>query len=190
MILKNEIGFTLVEITIAMALLSTAIVGATVTFISLSNLHQKTIAVQDVQQQTRYVVESIQRDITNGSSIYEETGAGPDTLVIESGLVSRQEVRYYVDSHPIGGGQTIFRQLCSGTTVTGASCEVAAPMTSSDVTLSAGSTDFIEWYDGSSLYGNDYVTITLSYDKNADLAAEDDENYHNFELSTLVSIRN
>lgn len=187
-------GFTLTEVTIAMAILSVAITGAAATFITLSRLHQKTLAIQEIQQEARFVIESIERDVANSSNVYtrEILDGAPvdgdpsnDILVIESGIVDRQEIRYTIET--IDGVRRPYRQLC--TTITNGSglCsgEAKAAMTSSDIQLVAGS--FSKYTSAQTGTGAGLVALSMSFEKNSDLTREDPY-FSAYEVNSVVSV--
>lgn len=62
-------GFTLVELTIAMALLSSGIMASVLTFTTISRVQQHSIAIRTVQQNSRYILSGLAQDIRNASVI-------------------------------------------------------------------------------------------------------------------------
>ncbi len=66
--MRREDGITLVEVVIGMALLSSAMITASLTFTSISKLQQKGATQRAVQQNGRYVLEGIARDIRNAKA--------------------------------------------------------------------------------------------------------------------------
>ncbi|MFI5240539.1 MAG: PilW family protein [Candidatus Saccharimonadia bacterium] len=75
-IVSKQTGFTLMEIVVGMALLSTTTILATISYASISRLQQHGAAVRGVQQNSRYVLEAVARDIRNSTSICIVIGPG------------------------------------------------------------------------------------------------------------------
>ena len=137
------------------------------------------------------MVESIERDISNGSGVYtREKSNGPDDgnpandmLVIESGLVNEQEVRYYFSDD----GKQVFKQLCSQVTASVAFCDgQEAAMLSNDIEVVRGSIQYVS--STVSTTGAGFVELSFALQKNGDLAP-DDPYFKHFEISTIVSLR-
>jgi prepilin-type N-terminal cleavage/methylation domain-containing protein len=62
-------GFTLIEITIATALLATGMLTAVSSYTAISKLQQKGQAVRTVQQSSRYMLDQIERDVRNAATV-------------------------------------------------------------------------------------------------------------------------
>lgn len=73
--MKNDNGITLVEVIIGLALLSGAIMTATASFIAISRLQQKSATVRTVQQNGRFVLDDIIRNIRNSTIVTVPGGA-------------------------------------------------------------------------------------------------------------------
>lgn len=67
--MRRQNGFTLVEITIAMALLSSGILASVMTFATISKLQQHSIAIRTVQQNSRYILSGLAQDIRDATVI-------------------------------------------------------------------------------------------------------------------------
>jgi len=187
-------GFTLTEVTIAMAILSVAITGAAATFITLSRLHQKTIAIQEIQQESRFVVESIERDIANSSNVYtremtlgvpDDGDPSNDMLVIESGIIDRQEIRYTIETD--AGRRRPYRQLCTTVTNGAGLCtgQAKAPMTSSDIFLVSG--QFTKYTSAQTGTGAGLVALSMTFEKNSNLTREDPY-FSAYQVNSAVSV--
>lgn len=67
--LRSQRGLTLVEIVVTMALLSSALTVAVLAYTSISKLQQKGISVRAVQQNGRYALETVVREIRNSAGV-------------------------------------------------------------------------------------------------------------------------
>jgi prepilin-type N-terminal cleavage/methylation domain-containing protein len=56
-------GFTIVEVIIGMAILSVAMLIATLGFTTIVRLQEKAQTAQNIQQNARYIAEAINRDV-------------------------------------------------------------------------------------------------------------------------------
>lgn len=99
-------GFTLVEAVIASAILSTTMLIAALAFTTIVQLQQKGAAVRHVQQSTRYILETISRDIRN-SDTYVMSSSGDD-LLLPNGVNPKDKIRYNYNS----SAQDVFRLRC------------------------------------------------------------------------------
>jgi prepilin-type N-terminal cleavage/methylation domain-containing protein len=72
--LLREQGFTLLEITIVTALLSAAMLITVVSYTSIARLQQKGVVARSVQQNGRYALEAMTRDIRNAAAVTVPTG--------------------------------------------------------------------------------------------------------------------
>ncbi len=102
-------GFTLVEIVIGMALISAAMVVAVLGFTTIVQLQQKAQTAQHVQQNTRYFMETISRDVRN-SDLYQLSHSGTQ-LLLPNSINNDAEIRYRYN--PEGEGH-LYRLSCSG----------------------------------------------------------------------------
>jgi prepilin-type N-terminal cleavage/methylation domain-containing protein len=100
---SKQAGFTLMEIVIGMALLSSAMVVASVSYASISRLQQKGAAGRATQQNGRFAIESMVRDIRNGATV---TVPDATTLVITNSLSDGGTVTYKLT------GTQLDRQAC------------------------------------------------------------------------------
>ena len=103
-------GFTMVEVVIAMAILTLTMVVGVAAFTNMIQMQQKNETIRNVQQTTRYVSEMIARDIRNANN-YELTH-DPVQLTLPNSLTEdERSVRYtYVESSD--GENHIYRVRC------------------------------------------------------------------------------
>lgn len=172
---RDSRGFTLTEITIALTLLSVALVGAVSTFITLSRLHRKTITVQTLQNESRFITESIARDVRNGSKVFNPAGT-PDELVIVGGFAGDVEIRYYYDTTD----KKVYREQCVASV-----CE-AAVMNSEEVTAELAVMNVTS--ENSGLNRTGFVSLSFSFDHGGDLV-QNDPNFDSYDVYTIVAIR-
>lgn len=101
--IKSQGGFTLMEIVIGMALLSSAMVVAGVTYSSISRLQQKGAAGRLTQQNGRFALESMVRDVRNAATV---TVPSPTSLTVTNSLSDGGTVTYTLN------GTQLDRQAC------------------------------------------------------------------------------
>ncbi|MEX0749096.1 MAG: prepilin-type N-terminal cleavage/methylation domain-containing protein [Candidatus Saccharimonadales bacterium] len=111
--MNNQHGFTLVEVAISMAILSVTMMVATMGFISIVRLQEKAESVRNVQQTTRYALETITRDVRNANT-YSLSDNGRQIL-LPNALTPSAQVRY---TYIVDDG--IYRVQC------GVSCPTSA----------------------------------------------------------------
>lgn len=88
-------GFTLVEATIAATILSVTMLIAALAFTTIVHLQQKAATVRQVQQNTRYILETISRDVRNATD-YNLVSA--QELHLPNSLRPNEQLRYMYDS--------------------------------------------------------------------------------------------
>lgn len=101
---SQQSGFTLIEAVIAATILSVTMLVATLAFTTIVQLQQKAATVRQVQQNTRYIVEAISRDIRNANL---HTLNGTD-LRLANSLNPDDRIRYDYDS----ATQAVYRLRC------------------------------------------------------------------------------
>ena len=104
----RERGFTLVEVVITTALLSSAILVFAMIFISISRLQVKTGTARSTQQSGRYILEQMGRDIRSSSAI--STPSGTCLLITPDTQFGGGQISYSYDS----AQSTIWRNVIGG----------------------------------------------------------------------------
>lgn len=97
----RERGFTLVELVITTALLSSALLTFALIFVSITRLQVKTASARTAQQSGRYILEQMTRDIRSSAKI---TNPSPDCLTI-------------IADTQFGGGQISYKYDAASATV-------------------------------------------------------------------------
>lgn len=97
-------GFTLVEAVISASILSVTMLVATLAFTTIVQLQQKAATVRQVQQNTRYVLETISRDVRNSTHF---TLVSTSEVRLPNSLDPKEQIIYGLDS-----GQ-VYRLRCS-----------------------------------------------------------------------------
>lgn len=173
MMLRQQAGLTLVEVTIGMALLSTALLVANMTYVSISKLQQKGISTRQVQQNGRYAMEIISRDIRNSDIAVMPAGNPGTALYLTNSLNGAQQVRYTYDQT----SQTIQREICnptcSGQRTSISSEGVRIPNVRYDLQQGTGR----------------FVQISMRVEQKTQGLAATDTYYQAFDLNTSVALR-
>lgn len=93
----NQRGMTLIEIVIGMALLSTMMMVAVLSYTSIAKLQQKDTQVRGVQQSGRYVLEAMVRDIRDSASFTLDEST--KKLTLHNSISNKLQISYvYVDT--------------------------------------------------------------------------------------------
>jgi prepilin-type N-terminal cleavage/methylation domain-containing protein len=131
-------GFTLIEVLVAMAIFSTAIMVAFSIFISSQNLQQRTLAIQRGQSDARYALELIARKFRLGEIDYEYYVSNGIILTNPAEILALRDsdglpVRFQLASEAI--------QICTNFTQEGMSksgselCNAWADITPNNITI-------------------------------------------------------
>ena len=104
----KERGFTIIELVITTALLSSALLVFAMIFVSITRLQVKTAASRSAQETGRYVLEQMARDIRSSAAI---SSSGSDCLVITAdNQTGGGKIAYQYD----GSTTMIWRNTSSG----------------------------------------------------------------------------
>lgn len=106
--MSNQYGFTLVEVIVSMAIFSITMTVATMSFITIVRLQERAETVRNVQQTTRYALETITRDVRNANTY--SLSANGRQLLLPNALTPSSQIRY---TFVPGGG--IYRTRCGVT---------------------------------------------------------------------------
>lgn len=116
---KTETGFTLIELLVAMAVFSLIVVSIAGIFVSILNAQRKAIALQVTQEASRFLLESMAKEIrmsvlnSYGSNYVDITNPDGDrfTYVFSGGQLYRQGQLISPDSIEIvSGGFNVIQQ--------------------------------------------------------------------------------
>ena len=95
--IKNK-GFTLIELIVAMAVFSLIVVTMGATAVSVIKTQRKAIALQNVQESARYILESVSKEIRM-SKIRSDAGNGETTLKITNS--KGEDINYQFNSNKL-----------------------------------------------------------------------------------------
>jgi len=104
--MKNK-GFTLIELLIAMAVFSLIVVTMGATAVSIIKSQRKSFALQKSQENARYILESVSKEIRM-SVINSDDSAGSPVTVLDITNSKGENVEYWFNS------QMLQRQVDSG----------------------------------------------------------------------------
>lgn len=173
--MKNDSGITLVEVIIGLALLSGAIMTATASFIAISRLQQKSATVRTVQQNGRFVLDDIIRNIRNSTIVTLPSGATPGTCIsLAGGTDAAADTITYANVAGTG--------LVSNTT---GSCLTGSAVATGDTRISAATFTIGQPTDNSKQFVNVDLTIEQG---DASIAATDPYAYK-YDLTTSIELR-
>jgi prepilin-type N-terminal cleavage/methylation domain-containing protein len=85
-------GFTIVEVIIGMAILSVAMLIATLGFTTIVRLQEKAQTAQNIQQNARYIAEAINRDVRSSDNY--QLRKDPPQLLLPNSIDDASMVRY------------------------------------------------------------------------------------------------
>lgn len=106
--MKND-GFTIVEVIISMAILSVALLVATLGFTTVVSLQEKAQTAQGIQQNVRYIAEVLNRDVRSSDTYELQTSSPPPQLLLPNSINEDSMVRYTYN--PEGEGH-VYRYPC------------------------------------------------------------------------------
>jgi prepilin-type N-terminal cleavage/methylation domain-containing protein len=112
--MKHESGFTLMEVIIGLSLFSAMTIVATMSYTAISKLNQRGTAIRNVQQNGRYMLEGIVRDVRAAKSVCVYVGGvcNPSTNATGAGIRIVQNDSTTVEYRYDSGGSRILRQVC------------------------------------------------------------------------------
>lgn len=168
--IKRQDGLTLVELTIGIALLSTTLVVANLSYTSISRLQQRGIATREVQQSGRYVLEAISRDIRNSDVAVLRSSSG---LRLINSLNGSQTIEYSYE------GNRVLRRVCGpdGT------CGAAVSISGDTVRINR-----VEYQLGDDPESN-FIKIALQVQQSTEGLLPSDNFYQSYDLTTNVALR-
>ena len=173
--MRNEKGVTLVEVIIGLALLSGAIMTATASFIAISRLQQKSATVRTVQQNGRFVMDDIIRNIRNSTIVTLPALAPPGSCItLAGGTEAATQTRTYAFTTANG--------LISNTT---GSCTVGAPVATGDTRITAASFAIGQPSPGS----KQFVNVDLTVEQGDAAIVATDPYAYKYDLTTTIELR-
>ena len=174
--MRNERGVTLVEVIIGLALLSGAIMTATASFIAISRLQQKSATVRTVQQNGRFVMDDIIRNIRNSTTVtLPALALTPGSCItLAGGTEAAALSRTYAFTTTNG--------LFSNTT---GSCTIGAPVATGDTRITAASFRIGQPSAGS----KQFVDVDLTVQQGDTTIAATDPYAYKYDLTTSIELR-
>ena len=170
--MRNERGVTLVEVIIGLALLSGAIMTATASFIAISRLQQKSATVRTVQQNGRFVMDDIIRNIRNSTTV---TPILPGSCItLAGGTEAAAPTLTYAFTAANG--------LISNTHQ---SCTVGDPVATGDTRITTGSFRIGQPSPGS----KQFVDVDLTVQQGDTTIAATDPYAYKYDLTTSIELR-
>lgn len=169
----NNRGFTLVELVIAMAIFSLAVFAAVGLFVSIVRGERRNQDIRYVQQNSRYIVESVSRDIRVAQTVNVE--AGNESIVVSNERQLGSRIRYALD------GDDITREICSGTSST-ACTGTGVPINPDGIEVESFSVEQTRSESDLIYYWISIVTKRVGYD-------DDDPDQYTYRLETTVTNR-
>jgi len=171
----NERGVTLVEVIIGLALLSGAIMTATASFIAISRLQQKSATVRTVQQNGRFVMDDLIRNIRNSAIVTVPAGATAGTCISLAGGsdATTPTVTY---AYVTGTG------LVSNAT---GNCHSGSVVATGDTRITAATFNVGQPAAG----GKQFVNVDLTVEQGDATIAATDPNAYKYNLTTSIQLR-
>lgn len=121
----DQSGFTLMEIVIGMALLSSAMVVAAISYASISRLQQKGAAGRVTQQSGRFALENMVRDVRNAAAV---TVPNATSLAVTNSLSDGGTVTYRLNGTQLDRESCLIdssgASTCNTTAVSGSTVRV------------------------------------------------------------------
>src|SRR3989344_487614 len=176
---RKRVGFTLLEMVVAMAVFSIAVLAATGAMLSVSNARVKAANLQNVQDNIRYALDLMARELRTGSGYAVDGCAGfraEGPQIIFTNQAGNQRGYCWWDA----GGRGEIRRI-----VGSQACDAAAPLSGENVTVERLSF-WAEGIDPGPFDGQPRVAIAVkvrSLDPKIALRSE-------MELETAVTSRN
>lgn len=175
-------GFTLIEIIIGMAILSVTMLVATLGFTTIVQLQQKAKTVQHIQQNTRYIIEVLSRDVRNSDTYQLNMGSGNSAeLLLPNNINEETVIRYTYNPENKG---SLYRYVCmypSCITATGTTGENLIP---SNIRLLSMDLKKLNEQSGANSPLRIYLTATQR-----DNLDETDPYYYEYDATTIVMPR-
>jgi len=130
-------GVTLIELTLATAIMSFMLLILTTMFISLVHQDRAAVSVRDSTQNTRYALDDISREARRANTVQVIPAAGPANFNQVCLYQDSAVVQYYVIPATSGGRQILYRLTTPGAPA-GAVClrtvnPAGTPLTSPDL---------------------------------------------------------
>lgn len=176
----NNNGFTLVEIVIGMAILSVTVLVATLGFTTIVQLQQKAKTVQHIQQNTRYIMEVLSRDVRNSDTYYLFTDPESDyaRLRLPNNINDDAVIRYTYNPENEGN---LYRYPCTYPNCLAATGTAGENLVPSDVRLL--DMDLEKLNEQSGTNSPLQVYLTAAQRENLD---ETDPYYYEYDATTVV----
>ena len=167
---RSEAGVTLIEVVIGLALLSSALLVANLSFASIAKLQQRGLSGRAVQQGGRYILETLGRDIRNAELVVRPNETSLD---LTNNFNSR-----VVNCYRLSNGQIMRGDLVNG------ACENQRSISSDNVRVEGVK------YELTGPQGRqDSVRISLVVRDRSLLTQESDSFYKSYQLNTSVGLR-
>lgn len=177
--LMNNNGFTLVEIVIGMAILSVTVLVATLGFTTIVQLQQKAKTVQHIQQNTRYIMEVLSRDVRNSDTYQLNVGSGSSAeLLLPNNINEEAVIRYTYNPENKGN---LYRYPCTYPNCLAATGTAGENLVPSDVRLL--SMDLEKLNEQSGANSPLQVYLTAAQRENLD---ETNPYYYEYDATTVV----
>ena len=178
-------GMTLIEIVISMTLFSVAALVAVYTFTSIVQLQQKGATQRMVQQNSRYIIETISREVRDGISVDVQDNGNSLRIVGSDSAESAIHYRYL----PQGGGNPageniILRQFCNTS-----GCSEWQRITSEEVRVLPPAEKSVFERVASQASSRAFIRLNLNVAQAVEGLAETDPYAYQYELSTVVNAR-
>lgn len=175
----NNNGFTLIEIIIGMAILSVTMLVATLGFTTIVQLQQKAKTVQHIQQNTRYIMEVLSRDVRNSDTYQLNVGSGSSAeLLLPNNINEEAVIRYTYNPENKGN---LYRYACTHPACESAAGTAGENLVPGDVRLL--SMDLEKLNEQSGANSPLQVYLTAAQRDNLD---ETDPYYYEYDVTTVV----
>jgi prepilin-type N-terminal cleavage/methylation domain-containing protein len=110
--LKNNSGFTLVEMLVTVGVFAITVAVSSVVFLNVNNLQQQTANLASLQNEGRYILEKMAKEIRSRELDYVETN--PDEFGLTSALVFKPDESMDVISIGFDSGSQLIRLYQNG----------------------------------------------------------------------------
>lgn len=98
---KNQLGFTLLEVLVALGIFASLVVVALTIFLSILRLQRSTVQTQQAAQDLRFVMETMSRDLRQASFVGDSAFGENEVFFTTAGV----KTRYYVGPANDGAAQ-------------------------------------------------------------------------------------